>query len=110
MIQSVKLVDTDSADLRRTVDAKLSADGGLAIDGQDLGAAVERVWGEDMIEYEWSFSISPEDVTKLKLALGCTGDVLAVLKERFSGEMVSDLGPFLKTHGIPYGFWSRFGD
>jgi hypothetical protein len=75
------------------------ADGRLTIDGQDLGAAVERVWGEDMTEYEWSFSMSPEDVTKLKLALGCTGDALAVLEERFSGEMVLTWGHFSKLTG-----------
>ena len=94
----------------RYLTASLLSDGTLKIEGQDLGEGVERVFGPNNCEYEWSYTIQPPDVLALASALGDGGNVLFALRKRFSGDDAADLKQFMDEHGIRYAFWSRVGD
>ena len=94
----------------RYLDARLLDDGSVSIQGQDLGAGVERAFGSGNSEYEWAWTVRPEHVAELLSALDSGDDVLAALARRFSGDAAAGLQPFLVEHGIPYESWSRIGD
>jgi hypothetical protein len=87
-------------------------DGGVRIDGQDLGPAVESIMGGGIREYEWSWTIAKVDVAAAIAALGATpgGDVIALLRRWETSHRGKDPGQFLKDAGVRMGFWSRFGD
>ena len=104
----VVLRDVSDAEGTRHLQAKLTREGDLVIEGQDLGAGVRRALG--VYEYEWVWTIGARDVPSLLAALGTTSDVLSALRERFSDDLSADLGSFLKSHDIPYKTWSRMGD
>lgn len=110
MARTVTLVEIDTPQLWSRVTAEMADDGTLSIEGQDIGASVEAFWGKGMNEYEWAYSITPAAVAALRAALGGGDDVLASLRERFSGDKYKDLSSFLDEHAISYGFWSRNGD
>lgn len=54
----------------RHLEATLAPDGAVLIEGQDLGPAVERIWGEGLTEYEWAWRIAPADVPAAVAAIG----------------------------------------
>jgi hypothetical protein len=96
------------ADGLRHLEASLNAAGDLVIEGQDLGDGVERALG--VREYEWTWTVRAAHLPDLSRALGMTGDVLAALATRFSGENAAELGSFLQSERIPHERWSRLGD
>jgi hypothetical protein len=86
----------------------LEADGGLSIEGHDLGRDVEEFFG--CREYEFTRRLSRRETAALRQLLGVKrrGDLLAVVAERFA--TTADLERFMKDHGIEGTFWSRTGD
>lgn len=94
----------------RYLGAKLTPEGDVWIEGQDLGDGVEKFFGKGIREYEWVWTIVASDVAALLAALGTKAHVLSALKKRFSDENAIHLEPFLQEHGVPYEFWSRMGD
>ena len=104
---SVTLRSTRDMHDTRYLGARMS-EGTLLIEGQDIGRAVEEIFGYR--EYEWAYAIRPPEVAKLVAALGSGTDVLAALAARFSGENAAYLHDFLNDHDIHYEFWSRVGD
>ena len=96
----------------RSIEYVRAADGGVRIEGQDLGAPVEAIMGAGIREYEWVWVIAQADVEEAVAALGGTpgDDVLALLDAWATANGGRDPGQFLKDAGIPMGFWSRFGD
>ena len=110
MVNYVTLRDTRDEDGSRQLSASLKGDGALLIEGQDIGPGVERFFGPGLTEYEWAWIIQPPGVGMLKLALACGNDILAALKDRFSGDAAADLQRFLEDNGIPYEPWSRVGE
>lgn len=86
----------------------LTDDGGLAIEGQDLGRGVERVFGCN--EYEFVRRLSADDTNQLRSLLGVPidGDLLAAIAGRFAS--TRDLEAFAGDHGISGKFWNRIGD
>jgi hypothetical protein len=92
----------------RHLEASISEAGDLVIEGQDLGDGVERAFG--VREYEWTWTVRAPYLPDLLRVLGATGDVLAALAARFSGENAAELGSFLQSEGIPHERWSRLGD
>lgn len=108
--KSVVLRDSRDESGSRFLEATLSADGTLTINGQDLGRGVEEFFGEGDFEYEWTWTIAPKDVTHLMSALESGDDVLAALAKRFSGDAAAGLQPFLEENEIPYDAWTRTGD
>jgi len=104
----VVLRDVKDPDGSRLLEATLTSEGDLVIEGWDFGAGVERIFG--VREYEWVWTIHAASVGALLHALQATGDVLSALKDRFSAENASELGAFLESHGIATDRWSRLGD
>lgn len=91
--------------------ACLRDDGGLVIEGQDLGAAPEAFWGS--AEYEWTLTVAPEQVPGLVAALGGTpgeDDPLELLAARFRDDERYASRSFLEEAGVAFAFWSRVGD
>ena len=101
-----------SADERgtRSIWAQRGEDGSLTIEGQDLGAAVERAFGSR--EYEWAWTIAPADVPRVAEVFGGqAGDDPLDALVRWSRENGDrDPGTLLKDGGIIAAFWSRVGD
>jgi hypothetical protein len=100
------------ADGIRHLEATRRADGGILIEGQDLGPGVERIFGAGLTEYEWSWAIEPDAVPAAVAALdGIEGDdplrLLAVWSAAHAG---IDPGSRLREAGVPIEFWSRIGD
>jgi hypothetical protein len=110
MVNYVTLRNTRDEEGSRQLSASLKGDGALLIEGQDIGPGVERFFGPGLTEYEWAWIIRPPEVKKLKLALACDDDILAALKDRFSGDAAADLQRFLEDNGITYEPWSRVGE
>ena len=108
--RSVTLRETRDELGTRHLGAKLSADGTLSIEGQELGDGVEQFFGSDNREYEWIWTIRPKDVARLAHALDAGDDVLTALAERFAGGAAAGLQQFLDEQGIRYESWSRIGD
>ena len=104
----VVLRDVKDPDGSRLLEATLTSEGDLVIEGRDFGAGVERIFG--VREYEWVWTIPAASVGSLLHALQATSDVLSALKDRFSAENASELGAFLESHGIATDRWSRLGD
>lgn len=105
---SVVLRDERTSSMSRRLSARLTADGDLIVDGQDLGAPVRSYFGAN--EYEWSWTIRKQHLRALLAALGANSDVLAALKARFAPDRGDEIGTFLKDNAIPCEFWSRVGD
>jgi hypothetical protein len=110
MANYVTLRDSRDEGGSRHLGASLKDDGTLLIEGQDLGPGVEGFFGPGLTEYEWTWLIRPPGVRRLKLALACDDDLLAALRERFSGDAAAGLQPFLDNNGVPYEPWSRVGE
>jgi hypothetical protein len=104
----VVLHDSEDAEGTRLLEAFLSSDGDILIQGRDYGDGVEKILG--MREYEWAWKIRAGHVPALLRALEADDDVLSALKRRFSGNDAAHLGEFLDAHGIATEKWSRLGD
>ena len=104
----VVLRQNRDADGSRLLEASMSVEGDVLIEGYDLGDGVERVFG--VREYEWAWTIPAATVPALLRALEVTDNVLAALQDRFSGDNAALLGVFLESNGIPTERWSRLGD
>ena len=111
-MKSVVLRDTRDADGVRYLAVHRKEDGGIVIEGQDLGIGVERTFGKGLTEYEWSWSISPDAVPALVAALGGVEDEdpLQLLTDWFEVHGKTDPGIHLRDAGVPVAFWSRVGD
>lgn len=89
----------------RHLEASLTPEGDLVIEGQDLGDTVEKYYG--FREYEWIWTIRAGDIPILLKALGVASDVLSALNQRFNGNNAADLKALLDSHEIPHEVWSR---
>ena len=112
MIEQVVLRDQNGPDGVRSLTAQRGADGGVLIEGQDLGRGVEAAWGAGNTEYEWAWAIPPASVDVAVLALGGAAgdDVLALLAAWSASHGGIDPGIHLKAAGVPVEFWSRVGE
>jgi hypothetical protein len=110
--RSVILRNQHDAQGTRHLDATLTEDGSIVIEGWDLGAGVEAVWGEGLREYEWAWTVAPGDVPAAVAALGGAegDDPLALLGAWLRGHRGRDPGSHLRDAGILVEFWSRVGD
>ena len=104
----VVLKDERGEDGLRYLGASYAENGDLRIEGHDIGAQVDSIFGYR--EYEWIWTIARTDLTKLATALGTKSSLLDALKERFNGPAAAHLDTFLKEHHVPYEIWSRIGD
>jgi hypothetical protein len=111
-LEQVVLRDLRDAGGRRFLEARRREDGGIVIEGQDLGPGVESAFGAGLTEYEWAWAIEPHAVPATIEALGGhEGDDALRLLAAWSGEHGGeDPGSHLREAGVPIGFWSRVGD
>lgn len=95
----------------RTVWLSRSPDGGLSIQGQDLGG-LPAFMGPGVREYEWATAVAAEQLPALCVALGgsSSSDVVELVKARFSGVRHGEFREFCEDHDIKMEFWSRFGE
>ena len=96
----------------RSIQVSRADDGGVRIDGQDLGSAVESIMGAGMRECEWSWTIGAADVPAAVEALGGAPgtDPVRLLEAWSAAHRGRDPGQAIHDAGVPMGFWSRFGD
>ena len=85
--------------------AKVSEDGDLRIEGQDLGPITAMVSPDG--EYEYWYTIQAHDVPALAAALGGSthADVLDLLEDRWSGHESYGLGEAIRQSGVPFKFF-----
>lgn len=115
-ITHVVLRHIEDADGTRRLDASLTAEGNLRIEGWDFGAGVKQIFG--VSEYEWAWTIPAASLPALRRALDSGDDrsenrgddLLAALAARFSGDNAAQLDAFLAENKIPTERWSRLGD
>jgi hypothetical protein len=96
----------------RHLEVRRLRDGRVVIEGQDLGAGVERAFGPGISEYEWSWTIARRHVPAAVRELGGKGDddLLSLLAARYVSTDGMDPGVALDDAGVPIEFWSRLGD
>ncbi len=99
-----------TADGSRSVWLSRTGDGGISIEGQDLGD-LSNFFGAGACEYEWGYAVSAEHVSRLTAALGggSGADVTDLIRARFSGIRHGDFAEFCKEHAVVVSFWSRIG-
>ena len=108
---TVVLRDHEDADGLRYLDATIDKAGRLVIEGQDVGAGVERKFGEGYREYEWRWTVQPADIADAVETLGGQpGESPLVVAARFMELHGTDPGSTLKTANVRIEFWSRLGD
>jgi hypothetical protein len=90
-LRALTLYEERSAGEYSFLGARLLENGDLILEGQDIGDAPERFFGER--EYEYQHTVDARDVPAVLLWL---------IKERFTSDI--DFRTWLQEHGIP----SRF--
>ncbi len=96
----------------RHLSARLTTDGDLVVEGQDIGPGVEQFFGEGNTEYEWAHTVRVADLPQLGAALGGLpgDDILTLLAQRCSGPDEAELSRLLVPDGpVPAELWSRIG-
>ena len=106
--ESIILCDERVGDAFRYLAARLTAEGDLSIEGQDIDPGC----GSGQREYEWGLTIRAVNIPQLIAALGGTDEanILSLLAERYSKDAGYASTAFLEEHGIPVEFWSHIGD
>jgi hypothetical protein len=116
--KSVVLRDERTNGDWRFLSVRIGTKGEVIFAGHDLGDGVGSLMGYR--EYEWTMTVAVLDVPNLAAALNVRGAfgtpwgrsrrLLHALRHRFFGGNASQIGPFLKEHGIPSSLWNRVGD
>jgi hypothetical protein len=111
-LTSISLRDYRDAGGLRHLGATRTPDGGILIEGQDLGPGVERAFGAGLTEYEWAWAVPPDAVPAAVAALdGHEGDdPLRLLAAWSAAHDDGDPGSHLREAGVSIEFWSRVGD
>jgi hypothetical protein len=111
-LATVTLREQRDADGFRRLSVDRRPDGGIFIEGHDLGAGVERSFGAGLSEYEWAWVVGPDAVPALIAALGGRehDDPLRLLAAWSTTHDGADPGPHLRAAGVPIEFWNRVGD
>ena len=101
-IRQIKLIESRSEKISVFLDAKISDQEDLVLEGQDLGKQVEEYWGDSDYEY---WVVVPKGYKDSVL--------LWLLQERFAEDAApnrfksdSEFSEWLKAKGIPYEFSS----
>ena len=107
MSEEVVLRDTDDSDGVRYLGANLNSDGELMVTGHDLGSGVSKIFGKDLDEYEWIFTIDSEQFPILIKELGGNvGDnVINLIRKKCTGTKAIDLEEVIREK-VPHDFWS----
>jgi hypothetical protein len=89
---SVELYRKEGAEFR-SVRLTAEADGSMRLDAQDMGKAVEEIWGDD--DYEFWVDVPATAIRKL---------VFALLRDRYAGRpgAVDEFNEFCEKEGIDH--------
>ena len=92
--QVIEIARQEGRQFRR-VDLMLNDDGAVVMEGQDMGPAVEAVWGDT--DYEYWVRVAPSSLSKLAIEL---------LREKFAGRLdaVTAFRDWCKAHGVEHEF------
>ena len=103
--------ERDGRDVR-SLWVELTESGALKIIGQDLGPAVEALFGEGKTEYEWEQLVHPPQLARLLELLGIApdADVLAALAADFSGRRSHELARVIREHDLAELVFVRVGE
>jgi hypothetical protein len=108
---TVVLRDQEDSDGIRYLDATIDKAGRLVIEGQDVGAGVERAFGEGYREYEWRWTVPVTEIPAAVATLGGEpGEPALAVAARWIDAHGTDPGVALKAARIRLEFWSRLGD
>jgi hypothetical protein len=79
----------------RRIDLRLKDDGEIVLEGQDMGPAVETIWGDT--DYEYWVRVAPLSLPKLAFEL---------LREKFLGRLdaVTAFRDWCRAHGVEHEF------
>jgi len=92
--QVIEIARQEGTEFRR-VDLMLKDDGAIVLEGQDMGPAVEQIWGDT--DYEYWVRVAPASLPKLAFEL---------LREKFAGRL--DAGEafrdWCRVHGVEHEF------
>jgi hypothetical protein len=96
-----------ATDIRRLI--VQDHEGGLRLDGWDLGDGVQAVYGSR--EYEWTLDVAASDLPALVTALGGAAgeDVFEVIR-RTCADAPERLHRVIVDSAIPHVWWHRIGD
>ena len=109
MCEEITLMDYEDEQGSRFMSVRQEKDGTLVFTGQDLGKAVQDLF--HVSEYEYGYVVEAKEIPKLKKALGCKGDLLDCIKEKFSGNPPDvSMYNWLTKNKIKCELWSRVGD
>jgi hypothetical protein len=108
----VTLVHTRDEEGTRSVWARMTPEGILVIEGQDLGPGVSAFFGPSNTEYEYEVTVVTENLPRLMQLLGAAPGVwvLDALAARFSGQEAHKLRTFLEQNGLAGPGWTRIGE
>ena len=92
--QVIEIARQEGKQFRR-VDLMLKDDGAVVLEGQDMGPAVETVWGDT--DYEYWVRVAPSSLPKLAFEL---------LREKFAGRLdaVAAFRDWCQVHGVEHEF------
>ena len=102
-----KINQTDNLEIWASID-----NGNLLIEGHDLSVDLPIMFGPDITEYEWAYTIKKKDLKKLRKMLSSknSDSILNIFVKRFSGDNAMGISSFLAENEIPYETWNRMGD
>ncbi len=102
--------ETDPHGGTRSVWLRLTSEGSLILEGQDLGGAVDKFWGTS--EYEWAWSLHPEQLGPFLESIGVDAsdpaDLLKSVGAALKALDRSEIERMFKAAGAT--FWNRAGD
>jgi hypothetical protein len=92
--QVIEIARREGTEFRR-VDLMLKDDGSIVLEGQDMGPAVEQVWGDT--DYEYWVRVAPPALPKLAFEL---------LAEKFAGQLdaVQAFRDWCRTRAVEHEF------
>ena len=97
MENSLTIARLERPDITISIHAQLSADGGLRLEGDDVGQRVQEIWGDS--DYEYWVDVPASEIGRLLLLL---------LKDKYDGdtEAVSKFKTFCESNGIAHSFFN----
>jgi hypothetical protein len=97
MGDSITIARLERPDITISIHAQLRADGGLRLEGDDVGQRVQEIWGDS--DYEYWVDVPASEIGRL---------VLLLLKEKYDGdtEAVSKFRTFCESNGIAHSFFN----
>jgi hypothetical protein len=97
MGDSIAIARHESSDISISIDAHIDSDGGLRLEGNDVGSRVKELLGDS--DYEYLIDVPASEIGRLLLLL---------LKEKYDGdtEAVSKFKTFCESNGIAHSFFN----